>query len=184
MANESELIIKQTQTWLHSFVVKFNLCPFARREINRRSLRITVSRTQKIEKAIKDFLHEIILLDRQQKIETTLLIFSYLFEDFSDYLDFINLCEEILRKKNYEGSYQIASFHPDYCFADEAPTDVSNYTNRSPYPMIHLLREESLEKAIQLYGETTIIPANNIKTLQKLGLEEIKKILLHCKLSN
>lgn len=178
MTKESALIIHKTQRWLDAFVVGLNLCPFARREIRRDSLRIEVSYPATLEDALNDCFAEVLRLDNHKEIETTLLIFPTLFQDFFDYLNFISLCESALIQKNYEGIYQIASFHPDYCFAGEDGDDVSNYTNRSPYPMIHLLREESLEKAIQSYGNTDEIPQTNMNKLRKLGLEEIKKMLL------
>ncbi|KTC86462.1 DUF1415 domain-containing protein [Legionella brunensis] len=180
MANKTELIVEQTQKWLHSFVVKFNLCPFANREIKRGSLRLKVSQAKKTHTALKDYFSEINLLDHQREIETTLLIFPCLFNDFFDYLDFVELCEKTLEVKGYVGIYQIASFHPDYCFSHEDYDDVSNYTNRSPYPIIHLLREESLEKAISAYDSIAEIPQKNINTLRKLGLEKVKRILRHC----
>ena len=104
-----------------------------------------------------------------------MVLFPKFLDDFFDYLDFIDEAEAILFEKGYEGVYQLASFHPDYCFADGASNDVTNYTNRSPYPMIHILREASLEKAISYYGNTEDIPENNKRCLRKLGLEDVRK---------
>ncbi|KTD18549.1 Protein of uncharacterised function (DUF1415) [Legionella lansingensis] len=180
VAIDESKIIAHTQKWLQSFVIQFNLCPFAKREVERKSVRMQVSPAQNIQQATEDFFSEIMRLESQQGIETTLLILPYLFKDFFHYLDFIELCELFLLERGYEGIYQIASFHPNYCFAEEAFDDVSHYTNRSPYPMIHLLREKSLEKAIKFYGATEAIPERNINTMRKLGLVEIGKILANC----
>lgn len=180
MSESNELIIQHTQNWIRSFIIKFNICPFAKREISRGTVRFQVSLTTKEEAALTELMSEIDVLDKQREIETTLLIFPQLFKDFFHYLDFIDMAEQLLLDSGYEGIYQIATFHPDYCFADVDINDVSNYTNRSPYPMLHVLREESVEKAIEYYGDTATIPENNIVTMQQLGLETVKKLLLDC----
>lgn len=93
---------------------------------------------------------------------------------FYDYLDFVDLAEQLILQEGFEGVFQLASFHPDYFFADSEMDDVANYTNRSPYPMLHILREESLDKAIDTYGDTSAIPENNIRCLRGLGLDKVK----------
>ena len=172
-----EDIIEQTQQWLRSFIVKLNICPFAKREIERGTLKICVASAKKLQQALEELLLEIIFLDTNPNVETTLIIFPSLFGDFFRYLDFIDYAEQLINDQGYEGVYQLATFHPDYCFADTDFNDVTNYTNRSPYPMVHLLREESLEKAIAYYGNTEQIPQNNIATLKKLGLPYIIELL-------
>ncbi|WP_019216644.1 DUF1415 domain-containing protein [Legionella tunisiensis] len=158
MLESNELIIQQTQNWIRSFIIKFNVCPFAKREINRGTVRFQVSLTTKEDTALAELMSEIDILDKQREIETTLVIFPRSFKDFFHYLDFVDLAEKFLVENGYESIYQIATFHPNYCFADVDFNDVSNYTNRSPYPMLHLLREESVEKAIDYYGDTSTIP--------------------------
>lgn len=180
MILSDEFIIQHTQNWIRSFIIQFKICPFAKREVEQGSLRIQVSPAKKIKQALEEFMEEIHLLDKNRGIETILLVFPALFSDFYDYLDFVDLAEALLLKQGYEGIYQLASFHPDYCFSDVDYDEVSNYTNRSPYPMLHLLREESIEKAIDFYGDTEKIPENNIATMHKLGEEEVKKILIDC----
>jgi uncharacterized protein len=106
-----------------------------------------------------------------------LLIYPSYLNDFNDYLDFVYLAETLMSQQGYDGIYQLATFHPDYCFQGVASDDVSNFTNRSPFTMLHILRESSIEKAIAHYGNTEKIPANNIATMQRLGLEKVKKIL-------
>ncbi|MDP1602171.1 MAG: DUF1415 domain-containing protein [Legionella sp.] len=170
-------IVQQTRQWVESFIIALNLCPFAKREMDKEAVRIQVSDNVTIENALTDLMDEIELLDTSPLIETTLLVFPAFLQDFFDYLDFVYLAESLLEQSGYEGVYQIATFHPDYCFADAEPDDVTNYTNRSPFPMVHILREESVEKAISFYGNTEEIPEKNKVCLQTLGLAEIQKIL-------
>lgn len=176
MTNNKE-IIERTENWLRSFIVDFNICPFAKREIEKGSLKIQIATAQKLQQALEELLLELMYLDKNPAVETTLLLFPSLFDDFFRYLDFVDVAELLVREQGYEGIYQLATFHPDYCFADVEFNDVTNYTNRSPYPMIHLLREESLEKAIAYFGDTEKIPQNNIATMQKLGLKKIQTLL-------
>lgn len=108
-------------------------------------------------------------MDKTPSIETLLLIYPFLLHDFFDYLDFIDEAEAYLIKAGYEGTYQLASFHPHYCFEGEAFDAPSNKTNQSPYPMIHILRETSLDQAIDAYGDTSEIPMRNKRLMDKLG---------------
>ena len=170
-------IIERTERWLRSFVIELNICPFAKREVERGTVRIQVIPTLKRQKALEELIMEMVFLDKNPSTETTLLIFPSLCNDFFQYLDFVELAELLMREQGYEGVYQLATFHPDYCFADSDFNDVANYTNRSPYPMLHLLREDSLDKAIDYYGDTESIPANNIVKLRSLGLKKIEAIL-------
>lgn len=177
MIFSDELCVQQTAQWVREFVIKLNLCPFAKREMDRVSVRIQVSHALTVEDAITDLMKEVEVLNTDTGIETILLVFPLFLKDFLDYLDAVDLAESILHTHGYEGIYQLATFHPDYCFADVTSDDVTNYTNRSPYPMLHLLREEQVEQAIAYYGDTEQIPENNMKCLRKLGLENIKKII-------
>ena len=115
------------------------------------------------------------------EIETTFLIHPYLFNDFFAYNDFLGIADHLIFALRLEGIIQIASFHPDYQFADTEKEAVDNYTNRSPYPMLHLLREDSVTKAVEGYGDTEKIPLRNSKTLQDLGLEQVKKMVINAK---
>ena len=174
--SEIPTIIEHTLNWVRRFIIELNLCPFAKAPVNAGKLKIAVSETRKKAQALEDLMTEIHYLDEHPKTETTLLVFSEAFKDFFAYLDFVDLAEQLIHQLEYEGIYQLATFHPDYYFVDTDPDDVSNYTNRSPYPMIHLLREESLDKAIAAYGNTDGIPAKNIEIMNRLGLEKIKEI--------
>ena len=169
-------IASKTQKWIEQVVVGLELCPFAKRVIDEHSLRYCVSTVSDTETLTEQLLSEIALLDQNPKIETTLLIHPQVLEDFTTYLDYVDTANAILAHLNYEGIYQIASFHPAYIFADSDDSDPANYSNRSPYPMLHLLREASLELAIASHPDIDAVPEQNIARLRKLGLEVIKQL--------
>jgi hypothetical protein len=170
----------QTLHWVRDFIVAHTICPFAQREVEQDSVRIEVVRSKKIAVALEELMAEVAWLDEHKDTETSLLVFPTLFRDFEHYLDFVDLAESLLAEQGYEGIYQLATFHPDYCFADAEPEDAANYTNRSPYPMLHLLREASLENAIAAYGDTEQIPARNIAYLEAMGSEAAEAIRARC----
>lgn len=177
MSQTDPAIIEQTLHWVHSFIIKLNICPFAKGPVNKGTLRIASSESKKKALALEDLMTEVRFLDDNPLVETTLLVFANAFKDFYAYLDFVDLAEQLIQLQGYEGIYQLATFHPDYYFADTEPEDVANYTNRSPYPMVHLLREEQLEKAISAYGDTDKIPERNCATLRQLGLAPILTLI-------
>jgi hypothetical protein len=174
------MYIEQTKKWVESMVIALNFCPFAQREMDNNSVRIEASTATNVEDGLLHFMHEINYLNENSTTGTTLLVFPHCLQDFFDYLDFVDFAHDLLAQHDYESIYQLATFHPDYCFAGAAKNDVSNYTNRSPYPMLHILREEMLDRAIAYYGDTEKIPENNIKCLQELGLAEVKERLQKC----
>jgi len=175
-------IIHATQTWLKSFIIAFNICPFAKREQQRNSIRYRVARPNGLENTLETLIDECDYLDTHPETETTLLIFADMFADFDDYLDLLALAEQLLIAQGYEGIYQLASFHPDYHFETETEDsdDPANYTNRSPYPMLHLIREESLDRALANYPDPENIPVRNIKLTRELGLEKLQALLVAC----
>ena len=175
-----EDVIRQTRHWVSDVIVAENICPFAKREVSRDSVRVSVSRVKKMAMALEDLMREVTWLDEHSSTETTLLVFPTLFRDFEHYLDFVEIADRLLIDQGYEGVYQLATFHPDYCFADAESDDAANYTNRSPYPMVHLLREDSLSQAIEYYGDTSQIPHNNIARLREMGAEEAQRRLAAC----
>jgi len=180
MQVSDEDVIRQTRHWVSDVIVAENICPFAQREVSRDSVRVSVSRVKKMAMALETLMLEVAWLDEHASTQTTLLVFPTLFRDFELYLDFVEIADRLLIDQGYEGVYQLATFHPDYCFADAAPDDPANYTNRSPYPMVHLLREESLSQAIEHYGDTRQIPENNIARLREMGAEEAQRRLAAC----
>ncbi len=163
--------------WVRSFIVELNICPFANHVLTEDRLGIKVSFAESFEAALEAVMSAIYHLDEHMNEETTLLIFPTMFADFSNYLDYVEMAENLLAMESYEGVYQLATFHPKYCFADVASDNVSNYTNRSPYAMIHILRESSLDKAIEFYGDTEAIPQKNIQLMHQLGLDKIKRLI-------
>ena len=164
-------VIGKTLQWIESIVVGLNFCPFAKRELRRNAVRFTVCDNGDAADALQQLIAECGHLDAHPETETTLLILPEGFADFLDYLDLAALAEDLLAAQGYEGVYQVASFHPDYCFADAGPDDAANYTNRSPYPMLHLLREASLDTAIDTYPDIDSIPENNMKKARALGAD-------------
>lgn len=169
--------IQQTIQWIQSIVISLNLCPFAKREMDNNRVRIEVSLATSFEEGIQSLIAEIEHLNINPSTGTTLLLFPYFLSDFFTYLDFVDLANETIVQIGQQNTYQLATFHPAYQFHGTPVDDVTNYTNRSPYPMLHLLREEMLDSAIAYYGNTEDIPANNIRCLQRLGLEGLLKLL-------
>lgn len=176
-------VIAATQNWLNRFIIAFNICPFARREQQRNTIRYRVSHTDRTETALETLIEECRFLDENSETETTLLIFPIGFKDFDDYLDMLDIAERLLHAQRYEGIYQLASFHPDYCFemaSELEQDDPANYTNRSPYPMLHIIRESSIERAVATSPDPENIPARNIKLTRELGLEKLQALLASC----
>lgn len=182
MLLSDELITQQTLKWVNSFIVELNICPFAKREIDKQTVKVCVVRSKKTQIALEELMSEISWLDEHPETETTLVVFPTLFRDFYQYLDFVDLAENLMFEQGCNGIYQLATFHPDYCFSGVEQEDVSNYTNRSPYPMVHLLREASVDKAVEFYNNqdskgTEHIPVKNIELMEKMGQEKVQKIL-------
>lgn len=180
MQHSDELVSQQTKNWVERFIVALNVCPFAKREVERDSIRLSIVRSKKAQVALEELMAEIAWLDENPETETSLVVFPTLFKDFHDYLDFVFMTEDLMAEQGCEGIYQVATFHPDYCFEGVDQDDVSNYTNRSPYPMIHLLREASVEKAIEFYGDTSTIPDDNIALMEEMGQQKVEEILQSC----
>jgi hypothetical protein len=161
--------------WLEGFVVGLNLCPFARPLLGRESLRIALCESGADADLRLAFLQELDLLQRtsEEQVATTLLAFPVALQDFESYLVFLDECQELLQSAGLEGVVQLASFHPQYLFAAEAADGASHYSNRSPYPMIHFLREEMLSRVLDDGADPELIPAKNIETLQGIGVQEL-----------
>jgi hypothetical protein len=158
--------IQATKTWLEQFVIKLNLCPFAAKPFREGrihyALEVSVEPTQIAERLID----ELERLQTSSKIETTLLIIPNALGDFDVYWDFVEVAESIIEQLGLIGAFQIASFHPNYCFDGADPDDPANRTNRSPYPMLHLLREQSLSEAIEAHPDAEGIPKRNVALLR------------------
>ncbi|GGB19913.1 DUF1415 domain-containing protein [Agarivorans gilvus] len=169
-----------TARWVKDFVVEYNICPFAKRELERGSIYYQVVMGTQPEALLQSLLLECLRLDEHAEIETSLVILPEL-EDFEDYLDVLDWAEQLLQQQGYEGVYQLASFHPNYCFAGASPNDVSNYTNRAPYATLHLIREQTISRLTALHPDPESIPERNIALTEKLGISSLKQLLAACK---
>jgi hypothetical protein len=165
---------------VETVVVDLNLCPFAKRELVRNRVRFVVTQATSEEQLLIALEAELNLLTGDAEIETTLLIHPHVLQDFHDYNQFLNFSDSLLMEMHLEGVYQVASFHPDYQFGGTQPDDAENYTNRSPYPMLHLIREESLERAIAEYPDVDEIPARNVELMNHLGTGKLQALLKAC----
>lgn len=177
---QNEEILASVRLWVESVVVELNLCPFAKRELVNQRVRFFVSEAASEQKLLVDLLSELTRLEHDPDIETTLLILPHVLQDFCDYNQFLDYVDNLLEHHNWVGVFQVASFHPDYQFGGTEVDDEENYTNRSPYPVLHLLREASLEKAIEHYGDVDEIPERNVALMKKLGKTELAAMLEAC----
>lgn len=173
-------VIEQTRNWIREVVIGCNFCPFAAREVKQNTIHYQVETGTALKSALEAFMRECMRLDDDEKIETTLLIFPNAFQQFEKYLDFVDMTETLLEEEGYEGVYQVASFHPDYAFAGSPADDAANYTNRSIYPMVHLLREASIEQALERYAEPEQIPERNIRFAREKGEAYMKMLRESC----
>lgn len=182
---DNALVIKQTRSWVKTVIIDLNFCPFARRVFEAESIHYPVITDPKLDACLYALIDECLYLDKNQNIETSLIMFSHAFTAFDNFLDFIEIANTLLIDRGYEGIYQLAHFHPHYCFADVTDNDASNYTNRSPWPMLHLIRESSLEQALEKYPDPENIPERNIKLAREKGSDQMQTLLdTCCRLTN
>jgi uncharacterized protein len=177
-AMNTEQIATETRAWLEKAVIGLNLCPFAKSVHVNKRLRYVVSRATTPEDLLKELAKELLLLRRSDpdELETTLVIHPGVLQDFLDFNDFIGAADALVEDLELDGELQIASFHPKYQFEGTGSDDISNYSNRSPYPTLHLLRESSIERAVETMADTDAIYEANMTTLEKLGLEGWKAL--------
>ena len=174
----NEQVLEQTRHWLEKAVIGLNLCPFAKAVYVKNQVRLVVSHARHADDLLEELDRELDLLvaTPASEIDTTLLIHPTLFEDFLDFNDFLEVAEGVVDEHELEGVVQLASFHPRFQFDGTEPDDIGNYTNRAPFAMLHLLREESVEKAVAAFPEAESIFEQNIATLEKLGPEGWKAL--------
>jgi hypothetical protein len=172
-------VIAHTKLWLERAVIGLNLCPFAKAVFIKDQIRYVVSSAQTPEELLADLMAELELLQQADPdaIDTTLLIHPDALRDFLDYNDFLDVADAAVEELELDGEIQVASFHPEYQFAGTDIDDISNYTNRAPYPTLHLLREISVERAVDAFPEAAQIFDKNMRTLQRLGLDGWRKLL-------
>lgn len=167
-----DTVLQDTQQWLLQAVIGLNLCPFAKAVHVKNGIRYVVSEATEPAALLKELAHELLLLQRSDadEVETTLLIHPQVLTDFLDFNDFLEAADGLVEELELDGELQVASFHPHYQFDGTEPGDISNFSNRSPYPTLHLLRESSIERAVEAMPDTDRIFETNIETLEKLGL--------------
>jgi uncharacterized protein len=164
-------VVSATRRWLEKSVIGLNLCPFAEQPYRAGRVRFCASGQQTPSGLLEELCSELVGLAaaHPRDRETTLLIHPLVLTDFGEYNEFLEVCDAAVAQLELEGELQVASFHPQYQFAGTQPTDIENYTNRSPYPMLHLLREASVERAVAAVGDSGEIYRRNIRTLRNLG---------------
>ncbi|HEX8978742.1 MAG TPA: DUF1415 domain-containing protein [Parasulfuritortus sp.] len=172
-------VIAATRNWVEKAVIGLNLCPFARSVYVKNQVRFVVSEARHLDAFLEELDRELDLLAATDpaEIDTTLLIHPELLPDFEEFNAFMELAEQAVIEHDLEGVIQVASFHPAFQFADTEPDDIGNYTNRAPYPTIHLIREASIDRAVANYPDPDDIYKRNIETLQRLGHAGLKKVL-------
>ena len=178
MVNEVE-VIERTKRWVSDFVVGLNICPFAKYPFDKDLIDYKVYDGIDLEEGLTVIASELsnLEIERPTESETTLIILTELARTFEAYLDLLDQAEEVLVSLKLEGIIQIASFHPEYQFAGSAKDDISNHTNRSPYPMIHLLREDSVYEATQRHPNVDQIPEQNVQLLESMDADEVKSYI-------
>ncbi|KVD83727.1 peptidase [Burkholderia stagnalis] len=164
-------ILAATRHWLARAVIGLNLCPFAKSVYVKEQVRYAISEAATLEDALADLETELRLLEAAdpKQVDTTLVIYPRAFADFVDYNDALFFADRLVRQLKLDGVLQIASFHPDYRFEGSEPDDIENYTNRAPYPILHLLREDSIARAVDAFPDASAIYEKNQDTLRRLG---------------
>ncbi|WP_314165294.1 DUF1415 domain-containing protein [Sulfuriflexus sp.] len=184
---DTSLILDASRRWLETVVIRHGLCPFASRVLDKNGLSLVVSEATTPDALVRDLTEELLRLNDHSRaeLETTLLIHPYVLTGFQVYNDFLNVVDAIIDEAGLRGVLQVASFHPDYRFADSQADDAANYSNRSPFPMLHLLREASIDEAVRDWTargrQMEDIPLSNTRTLRRMGKSLLEKQLLACK---
>jgi len=169
----TERALEETRAWVERVVIGLELCPFAKAPQKKGQVRYVLSDARDAEALLATLVEELNLLAETpaERTETTLIVHPHVLADFADYNDFLGIAEDAVAELGLEGVIQVASFHPGYRFADTSEDDVTNATNRSPHPTLHLLREESVERAVAAFPEAEAIWEANVETMRRLGSE-------------
>ena len=186
MPEEERIAIEDTQRWLMQAVVGLNLCPFAKAVVTKNLVRYRVclfTEPADVLKLLSEELQHLSSTD-ESLLDTTLLIAPHLLPDFYEFNAFLSDCEDVLLDMNLEGVLQIADFHPQYTFAGEDPQGMSHFTNRTPYPTFHLLRESSIDKAVAAYPDAALIYERNMALLEKMGPEGWAALALQARVTD
>ena len=175
-AGQHQPIIDSVSYWLEQAVIGLGLCPFAQSTWQKQSIRFAISDSKQGEQLLLDLYDECRFLETSQPPETTLLVSPFCLNHFAEFNQFLGAADELLDFYAWQGVFQIASFHPDYQFADTSKADRENWTNRSPYPILHILRESSLDRAVAEYPSVENVPDQNIQRLRQLDEDEFQRI--------
>jgi len=179
-----QIEIKRTQLWLEQVIVGFNICPFAKKELVNNTIHYHLSSNRKVKFALEELIDQCCYLTDHSEVETSLLVYNEGFKRFEDYLDLVAYAEELMADSGFEGIFQLATFHPDYYFEGEDFNDAANFTNRSPYPTLHLIREESLTRVLSVYKNPEQIPVTNINLTRSKGAPFFSQILKNIQQTN
>jgi len=166
-------VLNATKHWVENTIIKHNFCPFAKPEVKNDRIRYHNLNTSDISKATQASLDECLFLLENPEHETSLMVFSQGFNDFNDFLDLIDVVNHLIDQSEMRETFQIAHFHPDYLFAGECPNSPSHFTNRSPYPTLHIIRQASIEHVMKGRSESDDIVARNIAKCEELGWEQL-----------
>ena len=177
MSDFENEVIQATQHWVDKMVVGLNLCPFAKRSIDQNQVRYLVYSGVDTESITQLLVEELERLVSDDNIETTLLIHPNFTTEFDAYLDYLSGVDELIEALGYSGVFQVAGFHPDYQFEGVAEIDPANHTNRSPFPMMHLLRETSVAWAVETHPDIDSVPERNVELLREMGVAKIKALI-------
>ncbi len=179
-ATANQEIIDATKVWLERAVIGLNLCPFAKSVFVKKQVRYALTAASTADELLAELESELTLLVQTdpEKLDTTLLIHPQVMTDFLDYHFFLSEVDALIRNLGMEGTFQIASLHPHYEFAGSEPDEIANYTNRSPYPTLHLLRESSIDRAVAAFPDAADIFERNIQTMERIGHEGWRKLFL------
>ncbi|MET0103503.1 MAG: DUF1415 domain-containing protein [Sedimenticola sp.] len=182
MQPTEQQVVAATEQWIREVVVELNLCPFAEPVVSSGRISYAVSDAGDEEEIFRDLLQALDHFQQQdeQAVATGFFILSRGLDDFQQYNEFLDLVDGLLEESGLQGVIQIAGFHPRYLFEGSDEKDPANYTNRSPYPMFHLIREDDLESAVASHPDPASIPERNIRLLRDMGLEDVKWRLERC----
>lgn len=180
-ANQESLVVEQTRRWVENVVVGLNLCPFAAPVVRQQSIRYAESPAEDDHAVLQDFLTELDRLQQtdENELSTTLVIYPHALADFYHYLDLLSDMEKLLKKAGLRGVFQLASFHPDYLFGGVPEDDRSHWTNRAPYPTVHIIREGEMSRVLTHYKNPEQIPERNIQLLREMSDEKLAELYPH-----
>ena len=177
MSTTESKIITATKIWIKEIIIDLNFCPFAKKEFVNNTIRYHLSNESQVKTALVELIEQCQYLQQHDEIETTLIVYSDGFRGFERYLDLVDYGNDLLEKSGFEGVFQLASMHPEYCFDGQDFDDASNFTNRSPFPMLHIIREASMSRVLAVHKNADEIPDNNIELANAKGANFFKSVL-------